>query len=290
MDIYSYLETIEPDHYVGVDALTVTAKDEKSILGISAAIQSLEHYLDVEDTKQFKYNGAVGWTKGPVAYAMKHNALQKKLWAILMVRGPIAQEVLAYKVFDLRATRVDLRADVKLHRPVKELARIYYDTFKGDRANARLIDTLTGSTFYPETNRSATYYGRLYDKSAEYGEDLGTVWRYEVEIKRSAADQIADILLECHDIETFVSQSVFGIMSEQWQLPVPANGVKPRLNYVGITSVTTEKKLDWIKRIVAPTARKLQSLGLEDELIEALGIDRRVLDGKVKQEQLKLME
>lgn len=283
MDIYSYLDAIDPTSYVGVDALTFTAKDAISITGLISAIQSLSDRLEIEDTKPFKYMGAKGWTKGPVAYAMKQSAIGKTIWAIMMVRGPMAQEVMRYKIFDLRATRVDLRIDIQMSKQCKDLAKMYYTVANNnDAKQAKLISSLTGDTFYPETNRSATYYARLYDKSAEYGQDLGNVWRYEVEIKRDAADQIADILLECHDIEDFITQSVFGIMKEQWAMPVPGIGVKPKINYVGISSVTTEKKLDWLRRNVAPSVAKLSAIGFGDEAMAALGIVAETGKNKAK--------
>jgi hypothetical protein len=273
MDIYTYLDSIDPSSYVGVDAITFTAKDEIGMTGLNHILLSLQDRLEVEETKPFNYMGAKGWTKGPVAYAIKQDRYGKGIWAIMMVRGALAQQCFAYKIFSLKATRIDLRIDVKLSKECKKLAQMYYTiASKQEGANPRLIQSLTGDTFYPETNRESMYYGRIYDKSPEYGEDLGNVWRYEVEIKRSAADQIADIIMECHDIETFITETVFGIFKENWKVPSPGVGVKPRLNYVGLSAVSTEKKIDWLKRTVSPSVRHLTRIGLLDEALSAMGV------------------
>jgi hypothetical protein len=243
------------------------------MLGIKAAVSELEEHLFLEERRPFTFQGAKGFSQGAMSYADKVDTWGKRIWSILMVKGPLSQTVLKYGHFDLSATRIDLRVDVAMSSRCPDLAERYYKFMGGTLSKARFISSLTGQTLNPEPNRDATYYGRLYDKSAEYNEDLGWVWRYELEIKRRAAPQIQQILLECHDIESFIRDTVFGVFSAQWKVPVPKAGHKPKLNYAGISAVSTEQKLDWIRRNVAPSVQRLVKLGLEDEVIAAMGLE-----------------
>jgi len=262
-NVYEFLEAIDPQAYVGIDALTLTGKTPLSILGLRGALVTLKDKLATEEVKPFVYQGAKGFSQGPLRYASKEDAFQKKLWAILMITGPLSEMALKWLDFDLTATRVDLRVDVVLREQRKDLAGMPY------RANGEkglLIESLLGSTYYPTEKRESTYYARIYNKSPEYGEDMGWVWRWEVEIKREAAAEIAEILQECHDVSGFIEDTVFGIFEENWGVPVPKAGIKPKINYVGGHVISPEAKLDWIRRNVAKTVRHLKKVGYTEEL------------------------
>lgn len=272
MDIYTTMELIDPKAYVGVDAITFTTTTELGFLSMRAIKDNLLPELEAYDTKPFRTNGASGFSKGPLRYAEKVTKQYKRLWAILMMTGPKSSDIVAYGNLDLKTTRVDFRVDVKLREPTPDLASRYYRVMCKSENNAKLIVSATGETLYPDANREATYYARLYDKSTEYGEAIGTIWRYEIEVKRQSAQVYSDILIECYDPELYISQTVFGVFSEKWKVPVPRKGVMPQVNYVGLSYVSNEQKLDWIRRNVAPSVKKLQSLGLSDELLDALGV------------------
>lgn len=264
---------MSPDTMVGVDALTVTAMGGIEMLSIVGALKELNDIEESEPVKQFVYQGARGFSRGSVRYAEKLTKTDKRQWAILMVTGPISSKVLKYLHFGGKATRIDLRVDVKMSQCVPDLASRYYKFMGGMNSNARMIQSMLGETLYPQESREATYYGRLYDKSAEYGEEIGNVWRFETEVKKDAARQLASIALECHDLEKFIEDTVFGIFKEKWGLPTPKPGVKPKLNYVGFNAITNEQKLDWLRRNVAPTVKGLTKVGLGELVQEMFGFD-----------------
>lgn len=164
---------------------------------------------------------------------------------------------------DLKATRVDFRVDVTLKEPRPDFARKLYEACGRE---GKFYESLTGQTFYPIENRERTYFGRLYDKSPEYGEQLGVVWRYEVEVKREAANSIAQTLLDCHAPTEFIEDTVFGIFEQRWKVPVPKAGVVPKINYVGGHIISPEQKLDWIRRNVAKSVKELKRQGYTEEL------------------------
>jgi len=240
-NIYDFLEGIDPLTFVGVDALTLTGKSPLSAIGIRAAVTELKQKLETEPVKPFNYQGAKGFSQGSMRYASKTDHYGFTTWAILMVTGPLASDVVRWHSMDLKATRLDFRVDVVMKEACPDLASRLYRVCK---MQGRVIESLVGSTYYPQENRSRTYYGRVYDKSPEYGEDMGKVWRWEVEIKRDAANSITETLLDCHSPSEFIEDTVFGIFNEQWAVPVPKPGLKPIVNYVGGSVISPEQKLD----------------------------------------------
>lgn len=278
--IYDFLENIEPVTFVGVDAVTMTAKSPVAMLGIHSALSELRNTLEVETPKSFRFQGASGYSVGPIRYADKRDATGKILWAVLMATGPIATDVVKWSSFGPKVTRVDFRVDVVLRERMRNMAEVLYRV-TGEKG--KVITSLLGSTFYPSEKREATYYARIYDKSPEYGEEMGKVWRWEVEIKRGAADSVAKTLIDCHARNEFIEDTVFGVLNERWGIPVPKEGCTPKVNYVAAHVISTEQKLDWIRRNVAKTVIGLKRVGYAAEL-EALfdagdGLTNRVMEG-----------
>lgn len=264
--IYDFLENIEPTTFVGVDALTMTSKTPLAHLGIDAALMELKPKLEVEIIKAFRFQGAVGFSQGPIRYAAKRDASGHILWAVLMATGPISTDLVKWSAFSTKVTRIDFRIDVVLRERVKDLAERLYRV-AGEQG--KVITSPFGSTFYPSEKRESTYFGRIYDKSPEYGEDFGKVWRWEVEIKRDAANSVADTFMNCHARNEFIEDTTFGIFAEKWGVPTPKPGLKPVVNYVAAHIISTEQKLDWIRRNVARTVQELKRIGYTDQ-IEAL--------------------
>lgn len=268
-NIYDFLEAIDEQTFIGVDALTYTGKSPLAMIGCRALIEDARSKLEGVSMKPFRINGAEGFSMGSLRFATKKDNYGKALWGIVMITGPMASDAVKWKTLDLKCTRVDLRVDVVLKQQVKDLAERLYRV-SGEQG--RVITSLVGSTFYPAINREGTYYGRIYDKSAEYGEDFGWVWRWEVEIKRQAAESIMQTLTDCHDPNQFIEDSVFGIFSEKWSVPTPKPGLKPTVNYVGATAISPEQKLDWIRRNVAKSVRELKRGGYSAELEQLFAI------------------
>jgi len=269
MDIYSFMESIEPQSFVGVDALTFTGKSPLSMIGVRALLAEALPDVELDPQKPFVYNGAKGFSQGKIAYASKLDTYGKAVWAIVMIKGARATQFTKWQALDLKTTRLDLRVDVVMQENCPNLAeRIFRICDK----QGRLIDSLVGQTYYPTENRAGTFYGRIYDKSPEYGEDWGKVWRWEVEIKRNAPDSITQTLNDCHDVAGFIEETVFGVFSEQWGVPTPKPGTVPVINYLSAGVISPEQKLDWIRRNVAKTVKHLKRVGFTEELEQLFAI------------------
>lgn len=272
--IYTILDNIT-DTYVGVDALTVTAANDRGQMVISGVIEYLKAQLEVYEVKPFRYRDATGFSQGPVSAGFKRDRYGKKLWSILMIKGEMADEVLPMLYVGGKASRVDLRADVELREPVRDLAERYYKIGRRMGLDCKFFGSVIGDTYYPDARRDKTYYCRIYDKSLEYGKQLGSVWRYEIEVKQTAASQIAQEILDCDDKAVYITDTVFGIANTRWGIPTPKPGIVPKINRIALHAITTESRIDWLRDTVRPAVDKLRKLGYEELVIDALGLNAK---------------
>lgn len=276
MNIYDFMQKLPIVGYEGcIDALTVTSTGLDGKLSIAVILHELEDSLIVEPLKPFKFQGARGWSRGSVRYADKRKEETGILWAILMVTGKDSERSLktAIKVGGVKFTRVDVAIDVKMSEKVIGLARKLKDGYKGGK-QVKLIESLTGDTFYCGS-RESDMMVRIYDKSEEYNENQGMVWRFEVEFKGGRAEAIADYI---------AMQGKSGIPDLLWtalqqsHLPAPIWGQTIDLKSSRVTMASSERKLAWLGEQVKPTVRWLQSLGKETEVLQQLGLP---FDGKI---------
>lgn len=271
MNIYEYMHNLPIDgQECGIDALTITSTGLDGKMSVDLVLHSLAPYIEVQEAKPFKFQGAIGKAWGSVRYAQKWDARQRVLWAILMVTGAQSPGALktSLAVKDVKYTRLDLCIDVFMRERVFGLPRKLKDTYKGD-CSVKLIESLTGDTLYVGS-REAESYVRIYDKSPEYEEELGKVWRFEVEYKGGLAPLVAGEVER--DGVGGIANLVWGEMAKKG-LPVPTIPDKVNLGRRMVTLSSAEMKLNWLSRQVRPTVNFLRKLGLEREACEALQLD-----------------
>lgn len=269
-NIYSYMHNlVTVGHTETVDALTVTATGLEGKLSVSLIIDALRDRLLLEEKKPFKFRGATGWTRGSVSYAeeLKQGI---KLWCILMVRGELSEIAFteAQKLDDLKITRLDIAVDIQMLEKVTQLPRKLKDTYKG-KFDVKLVESLTGDTFYCGSRESGIFI-RIYDKSDEYGLELGRVWRFEVEFKAEKAAVIANTLKE-QGIK--VAQDIVWTALRSRDIPSPKIGQTVNLKARKVTASTSDMKLAWLGRQVRPTVDYLRSIGKEEEVYRQLGFE-----------------
>jgi len=254
-----------------VDALTLTATGLEGKLSISLVIDAMRDRLILEEKKPFKFRKAVGWTRGSVSYAeeMKQGV---KLWCILMVKGELSEVAftIAQKLDDIKITRLDIAVDIQMVERVTQLPRKLKDTYRGVFPIS-LIESLTGDTLYCGSRESGTYI-RIYDKSEEYGLDLGYVWRFEVEFKSERAQVVAE-LLKKQGIA--IAQDIVWTALRSRDIPSPKVGQTVNLKARKVTMSSSDMKLAWLGRQVRPTVKFLASIGRLQEVYEQLGFEWR---------------
>lgn len=272
-NIYQYMASLPVgEEMESIDALTVTATGLSGKLTISLILESMADILSVEKAVPFKFKGASGWSRGSVRYADKWDTRQNREWVILMVTGKTSER--AYSVLsrisqpDVKVTRIDIAIDIKLRERVLGLCRRVKDSNDG-RVNMSLVESLTGDTLYVGSRESDKML-RIYDKSSEYGEELGMVYRWELEAKGDTAPVIYEIATRANREE--LSDIVFGA-SREMGAPTPKYGVFPKIKSERITASSSEMKLNWLRNQVKPTVTWLRKLGLDKEVSDALGIE-----------------
>lgn len=204
---------------------------------------------------------------------------------MLVAPGELASQVADDNVnpLEYRITRMDLQVTARLDTPNPNLASDLYDVLVksketgndiAKRRNVTLVQSSTGQTLYLGSRKTGRKFFRLYDKSVDVGEELGKVWRQEIQYGRDLAqeamktiemfkgDQTAIISLVCAEFQDAMSYSLFDhIISE---VEVVSGSPKP--------AIKLGKKLEWLRTCVRPTIALMIDNDLENEMLRALGL------------------
>lgn len=188
-------------------------------------------------------------------------------------------------VLDYRATRVDLEVTVELDDREANLAGRWYDaivarkrlgTSVTGRRKVSLVQSDTGQTLYVGMRKSGLRFFRFYDKSLALGEELGQIWRQEVQYGSFLAEEAFRWYMSRKEQEWAVINLVSTEFSSHagFALLSPTK-TGPEVNFKPLRKKTTlQKKLDWLSTCVKPTIALLLEHELESELMAALGLEK----------------
>ncbi len=201
---------------ISVDAMTVVSVCEVAVVYHNSvvrkgSVESLSKVREVavdmgcalfggHEVKPYKDKYGRGWIRGSISYVDNYDvarvmgAISTKSSCKLEVTGSASDKVfweILGRVEDIKVTRIDLAVDIELGNPdEKFLSKVYEIMPRKFKKKIALRQSFTGSTLTGGSRRSANYL-RVYDKSESYGMDLGSVYRYELEVKKAPADVIA---------------------------------------------------------------------------------------------------
>lgn len=204
---------------------------------------------------------------------------------ILVAPGELASQVEDDNVNPLehRITRMDLQVTVRLDKPNVNLASDLYDRLVRakeigqdavKRREVKLVKSSTGQTLYLGSRKTGRKFFRLYDKSVDVGEEVGMVWRQEVQYGRDLAFDAMEIYqniressasvisLVCAEFRDAMSYSLIDHMC--YRTEVVAGSPKP--------AIKLGKKLEWLRTCVRPTIALMIDNDLEQEMLRALGL------------------
>jgi len=182
-----------------------------------------------------------------------------------------------------RVTRLDLQVTVKLPVADPGLPAKWYDAVVEQGLHKRRMygiikNSKGGQTLYAGS-RNSDQYGRFYDKGVESKRGRpGTVYRYEIELKKPRSGTFAAAIVEDLIDGTFPAKDVAFYIYNWWvergvtPLFSPTNG-RNIVTFATRLETDTEKKLHWIRTQVAPTVSKLLDRVGKDDVYAALGID-----------------
>lgn len=268
-----------------VDALTVTGKTPAG----RAMLAGLYNRF-AEENEQLAYQeswkalGYKGFQSGSVRYGTRRDS------SALFSSGDDAMKITHMLVFDydyleLNVTRIDLCVDIALREPVRGWLRRLRDSDNFTRLHARqkrdtrLIESTTGDTLYIG-NRESPRFGRIYDKSAHYQADLGSVYRFEIETKRNVSQPVFNHLFPEKEDSTFSwgefiprSRSIIKGQFGRWGVVVDLDGARSELIRAEARISTMESQLQWLSTSVSPMLQKLMDKGYKQQVFDALGLN-----------------
>lgn len=260
----------------GCDWVTQTAvKPEDSFRLISWANQfvSQENCAD-EEIKPWRGSGYSGYQRG----ALRAGA-RKPDEAILVVSGGLADRaVVGLPLASDRVTRLDLQVTVKLKLDNPGVAKHIYAESDGLYSGngvppyTKLICSPSGDTVYVG-KRTSPVCVRVYDASHKYpGSLMGSHWRLEVEYKQGHAREVYRKLRLAGDPQIFaIGQVCAEVQRKQIPLPRISGSVVSAIGSK-IETTTPERKIEWLRKTVAPCVARLCALGYENTVREALGL------------------
>lgn len=256
---------------VGVDWLTITAQSaaDRTALLYLAELESGRNERNGAQRRAWRSNGYDGWSVGTLKYGHRDDS------DIVKLSGDVSRETFtALTRPGFRCTRIDVQvtAASSQYWPMYGEAAMLQaewdrECMKGTSddenfAKIKRIDGRGDGDTIQVGSRSSVRYGRLYDKQAESGEEkFHHAWRWEVEYKEEMAAAIMSRLATAGDF----TQCCAGIVAGQytaWRFYVPwkySQGVV----LAGPVHVESdaERKLQWIRKQVAPTVKWLLDQG-----------------------------
>ena len=225
-------------------------------------------------TADWSAMGYRGWSLGPLRYGERGPNE-----AILIVSGDFCREF-AFRpwIRPERITRADIQVTLRCDKPQPELATTAYrhlaaaEEGKQRKRFLNLITSETGSTLYVG-KRDANVSLRFYDKSLDYGEkELGSIWRYEVQYRRSHAKTAGERLLSTAE----PNRHVLGLVAAEFEKRgvLVRFGAKSEITAIAIgRTVTTQVgQLKWLEKCVAPVVSQLCLIGYEEAVINSLSL------------------
>lgn len=260
----------------GVDWITATSHDEAVCRRLQAIYVSIADAARASGFIQKKsgFQGYSGFAIESTFFGTREDG------ACLRVSGAEAQRA-AMSVADAGAnvSRVDYQITLELPEDKPQLARELVDDFRAERGrktgaaelHTQLIDSAGSGSSATFGARSASWYGRIYDKHREsHGGYPPRYWRVESECKREQATASFYRLAEYGLDETAVGAFVRG----QWErrgilIPMRTRVEIPEPIVTRVTS-DVERKLAWLERVARPVVKELHDLGYAAEVSDKL--------------------
>jgi hypothetical protein len=174
-------------------------------------------------------------------------------------------------------SRIDIQATVRFSRDVSALARRHGAELQANqrqrkrRLSARVEHTYgRGDTLYVGS-RSSQWFGRVYDKYRESGEEkYQRCWRYEVECKADAAQKASKFLQSVSYGSAEISSAVRGWYSARGITPCYRSAVVGSIGPIGASDTDAAGQLRWLANQVSGVAKRLAALYGESAVLEVV--------------------
>jgi len=199
--------------------------------------------------------------------------------ALVMLSGGTCQ-TLWRNVAPMRknCTRLDLAVTVELPSRFDSVAQdVYNQSRLFDGLDGSLILNSKGGTTAYVGSRSSRFYGRVYDKGSERGEEPGRKWRYEVEVKKPVSEVVLSQLLEAMPAEDLIVGYVHSWFVERGVTPLFSASENRIIVELDAVVTSAERQLNWLATQVSPTVERLCSAGFTPDVLKALKLTAKQL-------------
>ncbi len=197
-----------------------------------------------------------------------------------------------------KVTRLDLAVTISFQEPYKGLAADHYEK-AGKGVNRQRKYTIYqnskgGQTLYVGSSKSEMM-GRVYDRAKEADVEHGYTWRYEVQIRKPKCHHLALSLLQAWIDDKPVKREIVGYVWRWFK----TRGISPQFQgnptnlddvCVELKAETARRKLHWLSTQVQPTVKRLVDVGLYDEVVKALGLDKPTVAPVSQQDMFAMLD
>lgn len=266
-----------------IDWITATSKKEEVLRYWRElyAQYASDFYPEITSPDIFKSHGYTGPSVPGFVFAThpQHGALIR-----LSGHGAaVAWREALSRVEYCNVTRIDLCVTVEPKMRMTGIATNEYASLIArnhqPHINKKLVTSSDGGETMYIGSRTSQIFLRLYDKSAEQGNDPGDKWRYEVEYKKPVAQQIAEMIMayagsKLTSTTKVVADTVFNAFSQRGVKPIFSSDLETVLpTRAKKERSPVEAQMRWLAVSVSPAVRRLVAAGYGDAIREMLGLD-----------------
>lgn len=180
--------------------------------------------------------------------------------------------------------RLDVAATVKLNGAWSDMSRVHLDEarqYQREHSPKLKVTRIDGGKHGCTLNigsRSSDAFGRIYDKEAESkNEAWQDCWRYEVEFKRSMAEQAAALLSDASIEQVDPAALAFSWLARRIKVPEGLLNLPCNITARPLQPSDSARTLRWVRTGVKPSVRRLIERGMLRDVLAALGIHSDML-------------
>lgn len=256
-----------------IDAVTMVSQDQKGVLAFYNEYETWTTFEEVRVHRERPWgmHGYRGKQRRSIRVGLKEDR------AILSATGPHSHRLVSLaKALPVKFTRIDLQITTVMDSPIQNLAKstLHSGNLQSEIERGKLwlsyVNSPDGDTLYINKRTSPTF-GRIYDKSRDFSEVRGKIWRYETEVKEELADRIGQVLVNVEKLNEFCADYVASWFADR-EICVPIEPrSKPSIPKVPTNPAGIDQTLFWLSKQVRPSLEWLISIGLKPKVEEALG-------------------
>jgi hypothetical protein len=257
-------------------ACTCTAKHPENRVALLNLAQSVarEEWERHGEEREFSWQGYAMKRVGAISYGERESD------CIVRLSGPLAHvHGLEMVKRSTNVSRLDLQVTCKFDPPLVALGRVAFDAaLRHFRRNSRAPRpachaTPQGVETVTLGSRSSAYFGRIYDKYAESGDDqYRGAWRFELEIKGKTASLVGRTVAYHVSPQRAAVSLVRDNLARAGLRPAPFGTDAGVRRPVESRQTTDDRRISWLAEQCRPAVTGITARGRWLDAYAALGV------------------